>query len=215
MGKRSKSKEILAGTENKEGQGAILLLCFFSKVSRDTSEEMPWHALVPSFGEVWQISFLLDGLVQQCWYRSYRLTYPCGMGASTMGNNWGESKGCLNSTEIPKVGIPKLGIPKTGIPKTGIPKVGKTTLGLSPRQRFPKPGIPKTGIPKAGIPKTGIPKAGIPKLGMPKMGRFRAPLIQTPLRLPLKQDCFQILSNRAQFCNCDDLRRAKSPIANR
>ena len=41
------------------------------------------------------------------------------------------------------------------------------------------------GIPKLGIPKTGIPKAGIPKLGIPKMGRFRAPLIQTPLRLPL------------------------------
>ena len=118
---------------------------------------------------------------------------------------WGESKGCLikgclNSTETPKVGIPKpripksgilkprtpkSGIPKTGIPKTGIPKVGKPTLGLFPRQRFPKPGIPKAGIPKAGIPKTGIPKAGIPKTGIPKMGRFRAPLIQTPLRLPL------------------------------
>ena len=69
-------------------------------------------------------------------------------------------------------------------------RYGKPTLGLSPRQRLPKPrvpksGIPKTGIPKAGIPKTEIPKAGIPKLGIPKMVRFRAPLIQTPLWLPL------------------------------
>ena len=40
---------------------------------------------------------------------------------------------------------------------------------------LPKPGIPKAGIPKTGIPKTGIPKTGIPM----------APLIQTPLRLPL------------------------------
>ena len=95
---------------------------------------------------------------------------------------------------IPKPGIPKSGIPKSGIPKTGIPKVGKTNPHWdSPRDRgFPKPGIPKsgipkTGIPKAGIPKTGIPKAGIPKLGIPKIGKFRAPLIQAALTLPLIQ----------------------------
>ena len=35
-----------------------------------------------------------------------------------------------------------------------------------------------------GLPKTGIPKAGLPKLGIPKMRRFRASLLQTPLRLP-------------------------------
>ena len=40
-------------------------------------------------------------------------------------------------------------------------------------------------FPKSGIPKTGISKAGIPKLGIPKTVRFRAPLVQTPLRLPL------------------------------
>ena len=72
---------------------------------------------------------------------------------------------CLNSTEVPKVGIPRPGIPKS-----------KTHTGT----------FPETNISKARMPKTGIPKAGIPKLGIPKMGRFRAPLIQTPLRLPLK-----------------------------
>ena len=104
-------------------------------------------------------------------------------------------KGCLNSTKIPKVGIPKAGIPKLGIPKTGIPKLGIPKTGI-PKAGLPKVGkthtgtlpeteIPKPGIPKSGIPKTGIPKAGIPKLGIPKTGRFTAPLIQTPLRLPL------------------------------
>ena len=50
---------------------------------------------------------------------------------------------------------------------------------------LPETEIPKPGTPKSGIPKTGIPKAGIPKLGIPKTDRFTAPLIQTPLRLPL------------------------------
>ena len=102
--------------------------------------------------------------------------------------NGGESKGCLikgclNSTKILKVGIPKAEIStKTGIPKAGIPKVGKTHTGT-----LPKTEIPKRGIPKSGIPKTGIPKAEIPKLGIPKTGGFTAPLIQTPLRLPLRK----------------------------
>ena len=72
----------------------------------------------------------------------------------------GESKGCLNSTEILEVGIPKAAIPTVPSPKTGIPKIGKTNTGT----------LPKTEIPKAGIP---------------KMGRFRAPLMQTPLGLSL------------------------------
>ena len=69
---------------------------------------------------------------------------------------------------------------KHGFRKQGFRRWGKHTLGLYPRQRFQSQGIPKSGIPK-----TGIPKAGIPTLGIPKMGRFTAPLIQTPLRLPL------------------------------
>ena len=110
--------------------------------------------------------------------------------AFTKKHFWGESKGCLikgclNSTETPKVGIrkagiPKMGIPKTGIPKAGIPKAGQTHTGTLPETEIPKPGIPKSEIPK-----TGIPKAGIPKLGIPKTGRFTDPLSQTPLRLPL------------------------------
>ena len=40
--------------------------------------------------------------------------------------------------------------------------------------------------PQTEIPKPGIPKSRIPKTGISKTGRFTAPLIQTPLRLPLK-----------------------------
>ena len=81
------------------------------------------------------------------------------------------TKGCLNSTEIPKVGIPKPGIPKKRIPKTGIPKVGKPTLRFPARQIFPKPGILKPGIPK-----TGIPKAGDSEAGDSENGQIQGPL---------------------------------------
>ena len=125
--------------------------------------------------------------------------------------NWGESKGCLikgclNSAKIPKVGIPKAGIPKTGIPKGGIPKVGQTHWDSPPRQRFQSQGIPKSGIPK-----TGIPKAGIPKLGIPKTGRFTAPLIQTPLRLPLIK--FGVCVIRCGHDGNQTLAKKKSSIA--
>ena len=105
-------------------------------------------------------------------------------------------KGCLSSTKIPKVGIPKAGIPKVGIPKTGIPKVGKTHTET----------LPETEIPKSGIPKTGIPKARIPKLGIPKTSRFTAPLIQTPLRLPLTSRFFQAVLQGVAFTGVQVLR---------
>ena len=111
------------------------------------------------------------------------------------GWNWGESKGCLikgclNSTKIPKVGIPKAGIPKVGIPKTGIPKEGIPKVGKTHTGTLPETVIPTPGIPKSGVPNIGIPKAEIPKLGIPKTGSFTAPLIQTPLRLPLMKTQF-------------------------
>ena len=63
---------------------------------------------------------------------------------------------------------------------SGIPKVGKTHTGA-----LLETEILKAGIPKSGIPKTGIPNLGIPKLGIPKTGRVTAPVVQTPLALPL------------------------------
>ena len=113
---------------------------------------------------------------------------------------WGESKGylikgCLNSTKIPKVGIPKAGIPTVGIPKTGILKVGNTHSGTLLKTEIPKPGVPKSGVPK-----TGIPKAGIPKLGIPKTCSFTAPVIQTPLRLPLTLEFRDAIVIRGVLC---------------
>ena len=99
---------------------------------------------------------------------------------------WEESKGCLNSTELPRVGIPKPGIPKSGIPQPSIPKPviakeGKTHTGTLPETE----GFRSQGFRSQGFRRQGFRKLGFRKLGIPKMDRFRAPFTQTPLRLPL------------------------------
>ena len=97
-------------------------------------------------------------------------------------------------------------------PAPRIPKENRKSEGRDSEERenphwdSPRDSYSKARDSESGIPKTGIPKVMIPKLGIPKMGRFRAPFIQTPLRLASKKQTMPAILKMSRGC------RATSPI---